>query len=226
MRPTWRFPSFRLQAIMFVTCASLGLSGCWEKQCDCTPPAPPGSTPDSPPVQSELPQSPERDLALLSFHETCVKAFINQPGFGISRLGPLHRPGQYPMELPLSVQPYPLLSAQNNPPADPGAPPQIWKVAKLELIGIARHPDPVVFPDGKPLGAGKNPPTRSLDELETASLSALRKGSPLEIKATTGEIRVVGPIRSRAECVQCHQDRKDDLLGAFSYVLRPEPAAR
>jgi hypothetical protein len=61
-----------------------------------------------------------------------------------------------------------------------------------------------------------------MDVFEMEGLEELMAGKDLYIRAKEGTIRVLGPVRAGKACLKCHTDAKDgDMLGAFSYTLRP-----
>jgi hypothetical protein len=99
-----------------------------------------------------------------------------------------------------------------------------WKLRKLQLVGLVKHKDPVVYqaekvPDMKEM---KEVPTRELDAFEKTALEALRGGDNLKAEKRAKEIRVLAPIYAGARCVTCHE-KKGELLGAFSYQLERVP---
>jgi hypothetical protein len=71
--------------------------------------------------------------------------------------------------------------------------------------------------------------TRPLDVFETGALAALRRGEDLVTQATEACLRLLGSLRAAKQCLDCHDARRGDLLGAFSYRLRrstPGPEGR
>src|SRR5439155_21153129 len=71
----------------------------------------------------------------------------------------------------------------------------------------------------KPVATSKNTPTRKLDEFETRALAELREGNDVVLESSAPEMHVVGAIRAREQCLECHKTKAGDLLGAFSYTL-------
>ena len=96
-----------------------------------------------------------------------------------------------------------------------------WEFSRVQLIGLAKHPQPVAFeadkaPDAKDVS---EIPTRSLDAFELRGLAKLRAGENLYVEQHPGDkARVLGPIYAGASCVSCHQ-KTGELLGAFSYTF-------
>lgn len=100
-----------------------------------------------------------------------------------------------------------------------------WRLEAVELIGLLRHPEPVVYRSGRlPAMADlRDAPTRPLDRVEAAALAAVRKGEDGFAARWGDELKFVGGIRSAHQCVSCHGGARGDLLGAFSYSLRADP---
>ena len=65
--------------------------------------------------------------------------------------------------------------------------------------------------------------TRPLTELEIKGLEQLRAGEDLHVQAQLNTIRMVGALRARKQCIECHQVERGEVLGAFSYELRRVP---
>lgn len=98
-----------------------------------------------------------------------------------------------------------------------------WAVARLELVGLLRHDEPVVYVSSKlpRMDELKDSPTRPLDAFESESLAKLRGGADLYVGLGSESSRFVGAVRSTKQCVECHGGERGALLGAFSYRLRP-----
>lgn len=101
---------------------------------------------------------------------------------------------------------------------------KVWEAKNIDLIGLVKHPEPVVYVSEKitpNMTRQDTPPTRMLDEFELGGLAMLHKGENLFARSSDGVIRLLGAVRTEAECVSCHREKKEgDLLGAFSYTLR------
>lgn len=106
---------------------------------------------------------------------------------------------------------------------------KVWEAKSVELVGLLNHEHPVVYiaetlADMHRTQAAK---TRELDDFEAAGLVALQNGQDLFARSRDGVIRLMGSVRARngcanGECLACHVEKKEgDLLGAFSYTLRP-----
>ena len=108
-----------------------------------------------------------------------------------------------------------------------------WRVQTLDLVSLLLHDEPRVYvSDHLPaMGKPHNTPTRPLDRFERFGLETLERGEDLFVSEAEGGLRMLGAVRSVKQCVKCHGGGRGDLLGAFSYTLRPEdagggPAAR
>jgi hypothetical protein len=101
-------------------------------------------------------------------------------------------------------------------------PAEHWRVQTLELVSVLLHDEPVVYvSDHLPrMEPRAGVATRPLDRFERYSLGSLRQGEDLFIAAENDGLRMVGAVRSTAQCVVCHDCRRGDLLGAFSYTLK------
>ena len=53
----------------------------------------------------------------------------------------------------------------------------------------------------------------------------LESGEELATRSTASDIRMLGAVRAASQCLQCHQVRHGDMLGAFSYEIVREGAA-
>lgn len=97
-----------------------------------------------------------------------------------------------------------------------------WKVARLELVGLLRHENPVVYLSEKlpQMDQLKDAPTRPLDAFEEKGLAALRGGEDLYLGEGDDAGRFLGAVRSAKQCAECHGGERGALLGAFSYRMQ------
>jgi hypothetical protein len=162
----------------------------------------------SAPLLAKAPMAPEKaDLQSLlrGVHEDYVDAFVASEGFGKTRLTPMMR-----------------LLGRQDPVGDTGL-----TVRDVQLIGIAKHDPPVVYESAfQGFQHGEDGPqffdsrARAVDAEEIHALLALSQGQELVTRPEAGGLRMIGPIRARSECLQCHRGKQvGDLLGAFSYRL-------
>jgi hypothetical protein len=64
--------------------------------------------------------------------------------------------------------------------------------------------------------------SRKADPFEKSALADLQRGQDLRIQPNGDSIWMLGSIRALKACLGCHHGQRGDLLGAFSYKLRPE----
>jgi len=98
-----------------------------------------------------------------------------------------------------------------------------WKVRRIELVSLLKGNEPGVYlsdhlPNMSELADAK---TRPLDAFERESLTQLRDGEDLLQQAAGTQMRLFGSIRAGAKCLKCHEVPRGELLGAFSYELKP-----
>jgi hypothetical protein len=207
--------------------------------------------PTAPPSE---PLTATETAGLKRLHRNAVEIFIDRPGFGVRRLilpledvvnspkSKKETPGveQVPQDGPRvrgkeTDKPAKILkdnhySVQDQLeqlgiavfPAEDKK--EQWKVRKLQLVGLVKHKDPVVYQTEKmpDMKEAKEVPTRELDAFEKSALDALRGGDNLKADKHGKDLRVLAPIYAGARCVICHE-KKGELLGAFSYQLERVP---
>ncbi|HEY4262570.1 MAG TPA: hypothetical protein VGM98_20585 [Schlesneria sp.] len=96
-----------------------------------------------------------------------------------------------------------------------------WAIVMLELVGLLRHPAPVVYvadhlPELKEL---ETYPTRDLSEFESNALERLRHAEDVVVDDQPNRIRMMGSLRATSGCIRCHEVSRGALLGALSYEL-------
>jgi hypothetical protein len=65
-------------------------------------------------------------------------------------------------------------------------------------------------------------PTRPLDRFERLGLASLHQGEELFVSGSGEGLRMLGAISSTRQCIACHGGKRGDLLGAFTWTLKPE----
>ena len=63
----------------------------------------------------------------------------------------------------------------------------------------------------------KNVPTRGLDAFEASAVQVLRSGEAIVIRDDASGTRMVGAVRAAKQCLTCHETKRGELLGAFTY---------
>jgi hypothetical protein len=108
--------------------------------------------------------------------------------------------------------------------AGPQTTEQMWEIKSLDLVGVVMHEAPVVYVSEKlpAMDQLSQRPTREPDLFESEGLEELMNGKDLYIRSKDSTVRVLGPLKAGKACLKCHHDSKEgDVLGAFSYTLRP-----
>jgi hypothetical protein len=105
-----------------------------------------------------------------------------------------------------------------------------WKVVRLELVSLLKHDPPAVYLSKNlpRMDELQGAPTRPLNGFEVNALPRLGSGDEdVVVEDLPGVVRMVGALRAGEDCLACHRGSRGDLLGAFSYELRPNrPVAR
>jgi hypothetical protein len=103
-----------------------------------------------------------------------------------------------------------------------------WRVQHVLLIGILTQSQPVVYLTDKlpSMEQIRQDKVRPLDFFEEAGMPSLRDGEDLYIVRKGDTLRMLGALRATKTCQKCHDAEIGDLLGAFSYTLRPTPRAK
>jgi len=99
----------------------------------------------------------------------------------------------------------------------------LWEIKSIDLIGLVLHAEPVVYVSEKvpEMMDLKKHPTRDMDMFETEGLEELRTGKTIYLRTKHETIRMLGPLTAGKACMKCHDVNEGQLLGAFSYTLRP-----
>jgi hypothetical protein len=164
------------------------------------------------PVQSGAPD----EIVLRDVHEAGAADFANPAGFGYV----------VPGIRMIGFQPHGFRTSPELPTSDDGS--SRWQIIGVELVSLLKHAQPEVY-------LSKNlprmdelidAPTRPLDSFETQSLEKLRAGGEIVVERQRDELRMLGSLRAARQCTECHSVSRGDLLGAFTYRLRREGAAR
>ncbi len=102
------------------------------------------------------------------------------------------------------------------------------ELQSLELISLRRFDTPRVYvldhlPRMDQL-SGEDTPTRELTKFELSALETLQSpaAAPTEIvkQQTTDGLLMVGAVRAFNACLQCHNAKHEELLGAFTYRFK------
>jgi hypothetical protein len=93
------------------------------------------------------------------------------------------------------------------------------RLQRFDLVGLVMHDEPVVYVSDKlpRMDELKTVAKRPLDDFETAAVRALRDGEAVVIHDDHATTRMVGAVRAAKQCLTCHETRRGELLGAFTY---------
>jgi hypothetical protein len=178
------------------------------------------SKPDypTPPGVAAIPSS--REDSAWRLHRDGLLHFLYPEGFGyirdrdhIAGFRP-HQFRTYPQSWPFSWEPKPQK--------------ETWLLTQLELVSLLKYDKPAVYvsdslPSMADIGQYE---TRSLDAFEASALPLLQAGEDLTKELKDKNLSILGSIRATKQCLKCHDAKRGDLLGAFTYKLRREPAPR
>ena len=97
----------------------------------------------------------------------------------------------------------------------------------MQLVSLLLHDEARVYvsdnlPDMEEL-SGADVETRGLDPFELDALIKLRNGEAIVTAATPNRLQMMGGLRATQDCMQCHNVKEDELLGAFSYEFLRDP---
>jgi hypothetical protein len=146
--------------------------------------------------------------ALQGMHTLGVADFVNPSGFGYrdasGRVAGFesHRFSEIPTEKLTRTLP--------------------WTLARVELVSLLMSSEPRVYlSDHLPrMDELREAPTREPRDFEAAAVANLRRGDDLVTHQDGSQLFVVGSLRAGKQCLDCHQGRRGDLLGAFTYEFR------
>jgi hypothetical protein len=187
----------------------------------------------------------DRPVMVTEIHRNLVDEFIRRPGAGVGRMPPRYVPQEWVELVPdsLSESHIPTTGAQPQPPrydtlsetltladgSKRAMRERVWLLRDQRLMSVNAKTGPAVYMlaakaehdlmKEKSAPTSKNTPARKLDEFETKALARLRDGNEVVLQSSVEEMRVLGAIRVRKECLECHKSEVGDLLGAFSYTL-------
>ena len=101
---------------------------------------------------------------------------------------------------------------------------RLWILKDMHLIGLVKHKEPEVYlgdgnhKDQPKVGTNAITPARKLDSFEAAALTELRHGVELVARTTMNDMRILGAIRARGDCLACHQVDQGALPWGFHAV--------
>jgi hypothetical protein len=98
-----------------------------------------------------------------------------------------------------------------------------WVIVRLELVSLLKHDPPAAYLSKNlpKMDELQNAATRPLDAFERAALEKLRRVDDVVVEDGPDGVRMLGALRAGKDCLACHRAERGELLGAFSYELRP-----
>ena len=177
-----------------------------ERQTGPLPPTPQPTPPYTPADLAPAPVQVAPGFDFLMAHDDNTLDFLNPVDFGYIRDRD-HVAGFRPHQF------------HDNPKAPPR-----WRVTRLELVGLLKYDEPEVYlsADLPRMDELSQAPARPPDAFEREALVKLRDGEDLVVQEALRQMRMLGSIRAAYQCLRCHDVRRGELLGAFSYRLSPE----
>jgi hypothetical protein len=151
--------------------------------------------------------------ALGQFHRFSVRDFVNERGFGYVR-DREHVKGFQSHRFSAMPELGKVAGETRR-----------WQVDNLQLISLLKYEEPVAYQSRHlpRMDELRTAETRPLDPFEKQALAALRQGGSLVVRSGKDWLRMLGAVRALRQCLACHEAERGDLLGAFSYTLRPAP---
>jgi hypothetical protein len=100
---------------------------------------------------------------------------------------------------------------------------KLYRVRQVQLISLNGGHDPFAY-----VTAGEKSPLkndlkgykhRPVDSFEISALEGLGQGQEVLSSHTKDGMTMIGAVRATASCLQCHDVKEGDILGAFNYSL-------
>ncbi|HJT78169.1 MAG TPA: hypothetical protein VJ739_13275, partial [Gemmataceae bacterium] len=167
------------------------------------------------PAPQPIPPYPPADLApaplraaagsdLPAAHEYNTLDFLDPARFGFVR----------DREHVIGFRPHRFREAPRDPPR--------WRINRLELVSLLKYDEPAAYLSSNfpRMDELSDAPTRPLDGFEKEALAKLRGGEDLIVQEAPKQMRMLGSLRAVQQCLRCHEVRRGELLGAFSYQMR------
>ena len=99
-----------------------------------------------------------------------------------------------------------------------------WNIVRIQLVSLLKHDPPMVYQSANlpRMDELKNRDVRPLTPFESDGLASLHSGESPTIYTLRNDklVNMLGAIRTRKDCTDCHHVPEGTLLGAFSYELQ------
>ncbi len=157
--------------------------------------------------------------ALAGLHEQGLFDFLDPAGFGYIK-DREHVAGFEPHQFRRTPE------LAGPPKPDKADARERWAVVRLELVSLLKHKAPVAYVTGAlpSMEDADRAKTRPLAPFEKKALMDLREGDDLVTETSGDRIHMLGSLRAGNQCLDCHEVKRGDLLGAFSWELQRQPA--
>lgn len=163
---------------------------------------------------SAMAEHEQKALKLLPLHRESLVDFANAKGFGWVK----------DLRQVAGFRPHRFSELPNLKPASRDVA-ERWRTTRVDLVSLLKHEQPMAYVSSRlpKMDELRDAPVRPLDAFEQEGLSKLRQGDELVVRAALNRIRMLGPIPALRQCLECHQARRGELLGAFSYEFLRDP---
>ena len=160
---------------------------------------------------------PKRDR-LAALHVNALFDFLDPAGFGYVR----------DREHVAGFEPHQFRHMPEAPTEQGAGRTEKWAVVRLQLVSLLKHDRPVVYSSNvlPSMIEANRPETRPLTAFEEKALKALREGDDLVTESSGDRIRMMGSLRPAKQCLECHDAKRGDLLGAFSWDLQRQTVGK
>lgn len=164
--------------------------------------------PANPSVSDYGPSAHHDWFSNAELHAYYTTQFVTSPGFGDERMMQPFMVIDHSQHLVISTR------------LDGPVITNVYALDSIELIGVAKHNPPVAYTPFRHGGMSRD--THPLTDFEEKSLKEILAGKDVVSGMDNTGTLVIGALRAKDECLQCHQDKKTgDVLGALVYHLHP-----
>lgn len=158
------------------------------------------------------PLKQERQIAGFDYHFAASKDFLNPETFGYVN---------QQREVAGFIE-----HAFHNAPPSLQHDSRVWSLTGLKLVSLLQFDEPQVYQsENLPRMdeiSSMTVPTRDLDSFEAGALKQLLDGDETVLVTEGNQMRMLGALRARNQCMECHNVDHGELLGAFTYRFNVE----
>ncbi len=155
----------------------------------------------------------KQEVAGFDYHFAASKDFLNPETFG------------YVNEETREVAGF-IEHAFHNAPPKMEHEQRVWSLSELKLMSLLQFDEPQVYetehlPRMDEISS-MTVPVRDLNDFESKSLKRLLKGEETVLHVDGDRLVMLGALRARKQCMECHSVDHGELLGAFTYGFRAD----